>query len=71
MSTAVRTLVIAALGLSVMALPAPASAGDPVMEWNDIARQMIVVPALTPVQQTRALRRVSARHRAPDVAARR
>jgi hypothetical protein len=55
MSPAVRTLVIAALSSSAMALPAPASAGDSVMEWNDIARQMIVVPALTPVQQTRAM----------------
>jgi hypothetical protein len=55
MSTAVRSLIIAAMGWSVMAIPAPASAGDPVMEWNDIARQMIVAPGLTPVQQTRAM----------------
>jgi hypothetical protein len=55
MSTAVRSLVMAALGVSMMAMPAPASAADPVMEWNDIARQMIVVPTLTPVQQTRAM----------------
>ena len=55
MSTAVRRLVTAALGLCVMAVPALARAGDPVMEWNNIARQLIVVPALTPVQQTRAM----------------
>ncbi len=55
MSTAVRSLVIAALSLCVMAVPAAARAGDPVMEWNNIARQVIVVPALTPVQQTRAM----------------
>jgi hypothetical protein len=55
MSTAVRSLVTAALGLCVMAVPAPARAGDPVMEWNNIARQLIVLPALTPVQQTRAM----------------
>jgi len=55
MSTAVRSLVIAALGVCVMAVPAAARAGDPVMEWNNIARQVIVVPALTPVQQTRAM----------------
>jgi hypothetical protein len=36
------------------AVPALAAA-DPVMEWNDIARQLVVVPALAPVQQTRAM----------------
>jgi hypothetical protein len=36
------------------ALPAMAAA-DPVMEWNDIARQLVIVPALAPVQQTRAM----------------
>jgi PAP2 superfamily len=43
------------VGVCVMALPASARANDPVMEWNDIARQLIVVPALAPVQQTRAM----------------
>jgi PAP2 superfamily len=55
MSTAVRSLVIAVLGACLMAVPAAARAGDPVMEWNNIARQLIVVPALSPVQQTRAM----------------
>ena len=55
MATAVRRLVIAALGACVLAVPAVARAGDPVMEWNNIARQLIVVPALSPVQQTRAM----------------
>ncbi len=36
------------------AVPALAAA-DPVMEWNDLARQLIVVPALTPIEQTRAM----------------
>ena len=55
MSTAVRSLVIAVLGACLMVVPAAARAGDPVMEWNNIARQLIVVPALSPVQQTRAM----------------
>jgi hypothetical protein len=38
-----------------MTVPAPALADDPVREWNDIARQLTVVPALAPVQQTRAM----------------
>jgi hypothetical protein len=36
------------------AVPALAAA-DPVMDWNDVARQLIVVPALTPIEQTRAM----------------
>jgi hypothetical protein len=36
------------------AAPARAAA-DPVLEWNDIAREFIVVPALSPVEQTRAM----------------
>jgi hypothetical protein len=55
MSTAVRSFVIAALGAFVMAAPAAARAGDPVMEWNNIARQAIVAPARSAVQQTRAM----------------
>jgi hypothetical protein len=44
-----------ALAVGVLAIR-PAAAGiDPVMEWNDIARGLVVVPALTPVQQTRAM----------------
>jgi hypothetical protein len=40
----------------VAATAAPAGAGvDPVLEWNDVARQLVVVPALTPVEQTRAM----------------
>jgi hypothetical protein len=37
------------------AAPARGQVGDPVMEWNDIGRQLIVVPALAPIQQTRAM----------------
>jgi membrane-associated phospholipid phosphatase len=55
MSTAVRRFVIAALGVCVMAVPAAARAGDPVMEWNNIARQVIVVSARSAVEQTRAM----------------
>ncbi|MBA2303162.1 MAG: vanadium-dependent haloperoxidase [Acidobacteria bacterium] len=50
-----RTVVTAALGLCVFTAPALARADDPVLEWNDIARRLIVVPALAPVQQTRAM----------------
>lgn len=38
-----------------MAVPVVARATDPVMDWNDIARQLIVVQAFAPVQQTRAM----------------
>jgi membrane-associated phospholipid phosphatase len=50
-----RALVAAAVGVSVLAAPAVARAGDPVLEWNDVARRLVVVPALSPVQQTRAM----------------
>ena len=55
-STWARPLFLAVVaGLCVMTVPAPALADDPVREWNEIARQLIVVPALAPVQQTRAM----------------
>jgi hypothetical protein len=39
-----------------MCAAVPGLAGaDPVMEWNDIARQLVVVPAQSPVQQTRLM----------------
>ena len=42
--------------LLVAATAAHAGAGvDPVLEWNDIARQLVVVPALAPVEQTRLM----------------
>jgi hypothetical protein len=44
-----------AMSVCVIAVPAPARASDPVMDWNDIARQLIVVPAFAPVEQTRAM----------------
>jgi hypothetical protein len=55
MSTAIRSFVIAALGACVMTVPAAARTADPVMEWNDIARQVIVVSARSAVEQTRAM----------------
>jgi hypothetical protein len=48
-------LVTAAFGVCVMAAPAPAGAADPVVEWNDVARRLAVVPALAPVQQIRVM----------------
>jgi PAP2 superfamily protein len=50
-----RGLVSAAVAICVLAAPALAHAGDPVMEWNDTARRLTVVPALSPVQQTRVM----------------
>ena len=44
-----------AAGVGMMALPALARASDPVMDWNDIARQLTVIPALAAVEQTRAM----------------
>ena len=61
MSTAVHTTAAAARAvrrfvtvLAMCAVPGLAGA-DPVMEWNDIARQLIVVPTQSPVQQTRLM----------------
>ena len=55
-STRVRqSLVITAAALCVLVTPRAARAGDPVMEWNDIARQLSVVPALSSVAQTRVM----------------
>jgi PAP2 superfamily len=50
-----RRVVVAALALTLFAIAAPARASDAVMEWNDIARTLTVVPALAPVQQTRVM----------------
>ena len=49
-----RTLAAAVLTTGFVAAPA-AAVDDPILEWNDIARTYIVVPALSPVQQTRAM----------------
>jgi hypothetical protein len=47
---------VATIGLCVLsAATVRAQAIDPVMEWNDIARQLSVVPALSAVEQTRAM----------------
>ena len=61
MSTAVHTTAAAARAvrrfvtvLAMCAVPGLAGA-DPVMEWNDIARQLVVVPAQSPIQQTRLM----------------
>ena len=48
-------LVTAAFSLCLVAAPASARAGDPVLEWNDVARRLAVVPAQAPVQQIRAM----------------
>jgi hypothetical protein len=48
-------LVSAALGVCLMAMPASARAADPVLEWNDVARRLAVVPALSAVEQIRAM----------------
>jgi hypothetical protein len=50
-----HVIAIAAATLWMIAVPALARAGDPVLEWNDVARQLILVPALSPIQQTRAM----------------
>jgi len=52
MRTTIRTIVAAFCLISV---PTLSHAADPVMEWNDIARQLSVVPALAPVQQIRVM----------------
>jgi hypothetical protein len=50
-----RGVIATAAALCVMAMPALARAGDPVLDWNDVARQLAVVPTQTPVQQTRVM----------------
>lgn len=50
-----RQLAIVLLATCVHVTPAFAAADDPVLQWNDIAQAFIVVPAFTPVEQTRAM----------------
>ena len=45
---------LAAAGMLCL-LATPAAADDPVLEWNAVAAQLTVVPALSPVQQTRVM----------------
>ena len=49
-----RRLLAAAGMVCMLAAPA-AAADDPVLEWNAVAAQLTVVPALSPVQQTRVM----------------
>lgn len=50
-----RRLVTAAFVLAAIVIPAIASAQNAAFEWNDIARQLVVVPSQSPVQQTRLM----------------
>jgi hypothetical protein len=50
-----QRLGIVVVGLCVIATPGSAASSNPVLEWNDIARGLIVVPAFAPVQQARAM----------------
>ena len=50
-----RQVAVAVFAACLCGVPQSAQANDPVFEWNDIARGMIVVPAFSPVQQTRAM----------------
>jgi hypothetical protein len=50
-----RIFVLPAIALCVVAVPALAGANNAVLEWNDIARQLIVVTAFTPIEQTRGM----------------
>jgi hypothetical protein len=49
------TFVAVVATVAVILTPTVARAGDPLLEWNDIARQRIVVAAFSPVQQTRLM----------------
>jgi hypothetical protein len=55
MTRARRRMVTSAAALCLITMPALARASDPVLEWNDVARMLTVVPALSPVQQTRVM----------------
>lgn len=48
-------LAIAGMALCLIAAPGAAADSNPVLEWNELARSLIVVPALAPVQQARAM----------------
>jgi hypothetical protein len=50
-----RALVVLGLAAGATAAAFSNTAGDPVLDWNDIAREFIVVGAYTPVEQTRAM----------------
>ena len=50
-----RALILIGISAGVTAGAFSTAASDPVLDWNDIAREFIVVPALTPVEQTRAM----------------
>lgn len=54
MTRALQTILPAAAALCLAIAPA-AAADDPVLEWNLVASQLTVVPALSPVQQTRVM----------------
>jgi hypothetical protein len=54
-ATRAREVTTAALIVCAIGVASPARAGNPVLEWNDVAQRMTVVPALTPVQQTRIM----------------
>ena len=47
--------VLASVAVPISAAGRPVSEVDPILEWNDVARELIVVPALAPVEQTRAM----------------
>ena len=49
-----RKLVTAGLGLCLLSSPAPAHANDPVLEWNQIAQELVVA-AQSAVEQTRRM----------------
>jgi PAP2 superfamily protein len=44
-----------AAALTILSIAAPARADDAVLEWNRIARTLVVVPAYSPVEQTRLM----------------
>ena len=50
-----RAVILIGLSAGLTAGAFSTANSDPVLDWNDIAREFIVVPALTPVEQTRAM----------------
>lgn len=54
--TSLLAVMLLAMVTPIAAHPNPSGAAvDPVMDWNEMAVQLIVVPALAPVEQTRAM----------------
>ena len=54
-TSSMQALLIVACAGGISAVPAVGHAQDAVLEWNETAQQLVVVPSQSPVQQTRLM----------------